>query len=461
MENKIGIIKLSRIQLYDEIWLLSVAGVARKYNLNYGRLIESCQKAGIPYPTSGYWTKKNFGKDVSSDIVPLKGDENLLVELATNNSEIKRIKNVKPEENHLEKKPIEQLPEEAISGVEENKQYSENTVMEEPAKEKHIIPETCEVLDFLEQDERDRVLSVAYVLEVNKNARLHKALVQYKKRISDYVARQKQAPKRTHYNSRYKNPDNEPEFFKGVSENGTTRFMAILDAVFKAVEKLGGSVNDDLSVTIKNELVRIRVAESEDKVKHELTKKEAQELIQYEDKIKRRKWASKPQIRQYDYVYNGRIRIIFGEKDYIRDSEKEKLEDRLGDILLKLYEKSEENRVARERREEEQRRREEEARKQEELRRRKELEIAHIKELVNKADDYRIALDIRAYIEAVIESGSEEATSEWIEWARKKADWYDPTIARNDEYLGIRDHGRSKEEKDLNRVSLWNSWGWL
>ena len=107
MENKIGIIKLSRIQLYDEIWLLSVAGVARKYNLNYGRLIESCQKAGIPYPTSGYWTKKNFGKDVSSDIVPLKGDENLLVELATNNSEIKRIKKVKPEENHLEKKHLQ------------------------------------------------------------------------------------------------------------------------------------------------------------------------------------------------------------------------------------------------------------------------------------------------------------------------------------------------------------------
>ena len=236
--------------------------------------------------------------------------------------------------------------------------------------------------------------------------------------------------------------------------------MAILDAVFKAVEKLGGSVNDDLSVKIKNDIVRIRVAEAEDKVKHELTKKEAQELIQYEDEIKRNKWASKPRIRQYDYVYNGRIRIVFGEKDYIRDSEKEKLEDRLGDILIKLYEKSEENRVARERREEEQRRQEEEARRQEELRRRKELEIAHTKELVNKADDYQIALGIRAYINAVVESGSEEATSEWIEWARKKADWYDPTIARDDEYLGRRDHGKSKEEKELDRVFARRSWGW-
>ena len=460
MESKIGIVKLSRKQLYDEIWLLSVAGVARKYNLNYGRLIESCKEAGIPYPSSGYWTKKNFGKDVSSDIVPLEGDENLLLELAINNSVIKRIKKVKPETNHIEKKPIEDLPEEALSAVEENKNYSEKAVLEERAEEKNSIPKTSGVLDFLEQAEREKVLSVAYMLEVNDSARLHKALVQYKKRISDYAARLKQAQKQTYYNPRYNKPDNEPEFFKEVSESGTARFMAILDVVFKAVEKLGGSVNDDLSVKIKNDMVRIRVAESEDKVKHELTKKEAQELIQYEDEIKRNKWASKPRIRQYDYVYNGRIRIIFGEKDFIRDSEKEKLEDRLGDILIKLYEKSEENRVARERREEEQRRREEEARKQEELRRRKELEIAHIKELVNKADDYRIALDIRAYIEAVIESGSEEATSEWIEWARKKADWYDPTIARNDEYLGRRDHGRSKEEKDLDKVSPRRSWGW-
>ncbi len=275
-----------------------------------------------------------------------------------------------------------------------------------------------------------------------------------------YTAKLKNAQKQTYYNPRYNKPDNEPEFFREVSENGMSRLMAILDAVFKAVEKLGGSVNDDLSVRIRSDVVRIRVVESEDKVKHELTKKEAQELIQYEDEAKRNKWASKPRIRQFDYVYNGRIRIVFGEKNYIRDSEKEKLEDRLGDILIALYEKSEDNRIARERREEEQRRREEEARRKEELRRRKEAEITRTKELINKADDYRIALDIRAYINAAVESGSEEATSEWIEWARKKADWYDPTIAREDEYLGRRDHGKSKDEKDLDRVSVRRSWGW-
>ena len=459
MESKVGIIKLSRKQLYYEIWLLSVAGVARKYDLNYSRLIGSCKEAGIPYPSSGYWTRKNMGKDVSSEIIPLKGDENLLVELATNNSALKGIRKVKSEEDNIEKKSIEEFHEEALHAVEESDEYSGNAFLKVCAKEKNIIPETCGVLDFLEQDERQKVLSVAYLLEVNENARLHKTLVQYKKKISDYAAQLKRAQKQTYYNPRYNKPNNEPEFFKEVSESGTARLIAILDAVFKAVEKLGGSINDDLSIKIKNDVVRIRVVEAEDKVKHELTKKEAMELIQYEDEIKRNKWASKPRIRQYDYVYNGRIRIVFGEKDFIRDSENEKLENRLGDILIRLYEKSEESRVARERREEEQRRREEEEKRQEELRRRKELEIAHTKELVNLADDYRIASEIRAYINALVESGSQEATSEWIEWARKKADWYDPTIARDDEYLGRRDHGKCKDEKDFDRVSTRRSWG--
>jgi hypothetical protein len=186
--------------------------------------------------------------------------------------------------------------------------------------------------------------------------------------------------------------------------------MAILDSLFKAVEKLGGSINDDLSIQIKKDIVHIRVAESKDKVKHEITKQEAQALLKYEDEKKQHGWASKPQIRQYDQVYNGRIRIVFGEKKYIRDSEKEKLEERLGDILISLYE---------------------------------------------KAEDYRIASEIRAYINAMIENGNKKATSEWIEWASKKADWYDPTLDVEDEYLGRREHGKNKEEKDLDKANVY------
>ena len=64
-------VMLSRQQLYDEIWQMSVAGVARKYNLNYAKLIAKCKAADIPFPSSGYWTRKNMGKDVSGEVVEL------------------------------------------------------------------------------------------------------------------------------------------------------------------------------------------------------------------------------------------------------------------------------------------------------------------------------------------------------------------------------------------------------
>lgn len=203
------------------------------------------------------------------------------------------------------------------------------------------------------------------------------------------------------------------------------------------------------------------MVESQDQVKHEMTRQEAQELVKYNDDIKNHRWASKPQIRKYDKVYNGKLRIVFGERSYIRDNDSEKLEDRLGDILVTLYEKAEENRIVREAREEAERKRVEEARCREENRQRKEQEIRLVKELVNKAEDYRIAKEIREYIQAMIDSGNEDITPAWIEWARKKADWYDPSIATEDEYLGKRQHEKNAEEKEKSlQDSIRKSWYW-
>ena len=97
MENEKGIVKLTRKQLYDEIWALSVAGVARKYNLNYGKLIATCKVENIPFPSSGYWTKKNMGKDVSNEIVEFSGLEDTEISLITKDAVVKRIRKAKAE----------------------------------------------------------------------------------------------------------------------------------------------------------------------------------------------------------------------------------------------------------------------------------------------------------------------------------------------------------------------------
>jgi transposase-like protein len=59
------VIKLTRRQLYDEIWKISVAGVAKKYGIIYAHLMKQVKEANIPIPSSGYWTKLNCGKPVT------------------------------------------------------------------------------------------------------------------------------------------------------------------------------------------------------------------------------------------------------------------------------------------------------------------------------------------------------------------------------------------------------------
>ena len=410
MENEKGIVKLTRKQLYDEIWALSVAGVARKYNLNYGKLIATCKVENIPFPSSGYWTKKNMGKDVSNEIVEFSGLEDTEISLITKDAVVKRIRKAKAE---VVEKVHTDVTEELDVAAEEDL----------PQKKTDNIPEWPDgILDYLDETEKNKVLEYACNLQISQSTRLHKMLVQYKKDIADYMSKLKEAQSRPYYNPR---------------------------------------INSDLSVKIRGNIVRFRMVESQDQVKHEMTKQEAQALVKYNDDIKNHRWASKPQIRKYDKVYNGKLRIVFGERSYIRDNDSEKLEDRLGDILVTLYEKAEENRIVREAREEAERKRVEEERRREENRQRKEQEIRLVKELVNKAEDYRIAKEIREYIQAMIDSGNEDITPEWIEWALKKADWYDSSIATEDEYLGKRQHEKSTEEKKKSlQDSIRKSWYW-
>ena len=62
--------KISREQLYNEIWKLSVAGVAKKYDAPYNGLLKLCKTANIPIPPSGYWTQLVFGKPVETINLP-------------------------------------------------------------------------------------------------------------------------------------------------------------------------------------------------------------------------------------------------------------------------------------------------------------------------------------------------------------------------------------------------------
>lgn len=161
-------------------------------------------------------------------------------------------------------------------------------------------------------------------------------------------------------------------------------------------------------------------------------------------------------MRKYDYIFNGGLRVVINNKKTFRDCQSYVLEDRLGDIMIELYEASESIKKACEAHEEAERRHQEEIRQNEERRERYNCEVDRTLALVNLAEDYDIASKIRSYIAVLEQAGNhDDKTIEWIEWAKAKADWYDPTIAKEDEFFGRRAHEKDADKKRLEHRSYW------
>ncbi|TGE36693.1 hypothetical protein E4K67_19925 [Desulfosporosinus fructosivorans] len=541
--------KLSREQLYDEIWEISVSGVAKKYNVPYAKLVKLCKETNIPYPPSGYWTQLNFGKPVTNTPLP----ESSIVEVTLPaNSAPKRSKHTTKStaviEVRKDVKVVENLDSE-VEAEEENvvtgnqlfvevmdtpkdnqltyrtvngkyntynreKLYAEvwaKPVVDVAVKygvsdvaihkickslnvpvpprgywaklrageklKKTPLPKTkgiteivglktfegvkasnavSQPLSFLSEDEREKVLLAAQQIKIPaENAQLHKKIITYRSMVKEWN-KKNMRPEGTQKGLSNYNYSNRPPFLAGVISNETLpRVYRIIDALFRQVESLDGSINDDLSLQVRNERVHLEVFEAQDEVKHNVTRQEAKELLIYEDAQRHHTWASKPNIRKYDYVFSGRLRISIRKSRYFRDTDTVTIESRLGDMLIELYEESEVVRLDREAREKAQQREEEEKRLREERRIRYNDEVERTIALTNLAQDYDVACKIRVYITGLESNISmDEKTASWIDWAKKKADWFDPTIARTDELLGKREHEKNEEQKNLKK-SYW------
>ena len=120
-----------------------------------------------------------------------------------------------------------------------------------------------------------------------------------------------------------------------------------------------------------------------------------------------------------------------------------------------IYEESEQIKLDRKAKEEAERKRLEEERLARERRRLYDDECDQLQKLLNESEDYEIACKIRRYVQAVEESTEELSDKQirWIEWAKKKADWYDPTIMTEDEFLGIRKH--SDDSVPRKKYGFW------
>ena len=369
-----------------------------------------CKALNVPTPPLGYWAKVRAGAKVKKTPLP-------------------KIQGV-----------TEIIGAKTFEGVKEK--------ITDPAKQQ---------FEFLSDTESEKVLRAVQEIKMPaENDQLHKKIAAYRATVKEW----NQKDRKEKGAQRKKDYYYDPPFFAGlISKESLPRVYRILDAVFRQVESLGGSINDDLSLQVRNAQVRIEIVENQDKVEHVITKQEAQALIKYRDEKRHSSWASEPQIRKYDYVFNGRLRISIRQGRYFRDTEKINVESRLGEMLIELYEESEVVRLDREAREEAARKQAEAERRKEERRNRYNEEVERTIALENEAIDYEIACGIRAYVKAVTTSGGQDGldveTASWVEWAMKKADWFDPTVARKDELFGEREHEKGSGEKALKKYGQY------
>lgn len=442
MKGKIGSmennIKFSRKELYEEIWSNTLKHTAIKYGITSPKLKQICIDNNIPTPSSGYFTRRDLGFDVTDEKTPLPESESDEIVFVPNAKKAKIISTIGTNLDNQTKKYKE-----AINDVpsEEDKQDKTDNISEDIHADKLL---------FLDEEFRKKVIDEVASIQIRANKKYHYRIYEYRDKIKQYKKDLRESERSSYQYPYGRNPYLEkPLYYDDISSESLPRMERILDALFFSIEKLDCQVNADFTITKGKDTIPISFSEGKGKVLHELTKEEAKQLVEYEEEKRNKHYPSRPKIKKYDYLFNDKLSIKVGLSTF-RDSANEKLENMLGKILIAIFEEFESARIAREKREEAERLRQEEAQRKEELRKRKNLEIERTQQLVNEAEDYVIASQIRQYIQAVIDSCNlTEQTIEWINWANKKADWFDPSIKLEDEYLGVREHKESAERKAL------------
>lgn len=510
-------VKLTRKQIYDEVWSSAVSGMALKYSIPYASLLKQIKDVNIPVPPSGYWTKKEFNKETVT--IPLTGDPDQVVALYRNSTTAARMQksgNQAPahQEPKVETQGQESLPEQKAAqtdpvvtpgsapptslgepevqeswGGRMNNVYRREVLYKEVwqfpvtevAKKYSVsdvtIHKICKSLDIPTpppgywakrragkqvtipplprsdgQSVKTGLRTPKLYTQATEDQLAHlptedqTAVLAVASQIVLVDEREKMHPKVTACYKKAKSND-VPAILDSIAKETQLRAVRILDTLVKAAEPLGIEVDDELRFSIGKDSIQLHFSESTKEVLHQLTKEEKMALLEFEDAKRHNRWAREPKFRKYDHQYNGTLNLSVGDKRKFRDSKTGLVEDRLGEILIAIFYCINEAKLAREEREEAERKREEERRRKEELRKRYNAEITKTNKLVNQANDYEIACRIRAMADAAEANGS--ASEEWIAWVRAKADWYDPTVAAEDEFFGIRNHEESPERKAL------------
>lgn len=77
---KDGSKKVNRRELYDQVWSVPMARLAKEYGLSDSGLAKICRKHNIPRPPRGYWAKTAAGQKLKHSPLPA-GDPGIVIEI--------------------------------------------------------------------------------------------------------------------------------------------------------------------------------------------------------------------------------------------------------------------------------------------------------------------------------------------------------------------------------------------
>ena len=412
--------EITRKELYKKIWKEPVTKVAEKMGVPAPILRKYCHLLNIPTPSSGYWSKLQFGKPVEIPPLPAFKDK----EIPTLDSF---------------QKP--------------KKKKEREKVKEESAKEKEIS--SNEGITVIPSDSNEPKQEVVNIVEEPQDPR---------KKIQYELKKMDQALFVVPDILYAKNPliIDTKEFFRG---NLNGKYLKENPYKSKILSPLNIHVepeNLDRALRIYSTIIRVLELRG-----HQIVAKDVYNTfaIVNEEQIPIQLYEKTKQIPNTETTYSkfiivpsGRLKFVIPRKRLfhdtpicIEDTPTIKLEEKIIDIVAKIEieaisikEDREKLEGVRRQREEERKRKELEEQKKREKEEKREKERKQLKAAFISAECYSWANILRAYVEKYESFLKEKETindedKEKLHWLKRKIKWLDPFIEYDDELLTEKD----------------------
>ncbi len=403
-------IVLTRKELYERVWSTPMRRLAGEFGLSDVSLAKICRRHKIPCPTRGYWAKRRNGKKTYRRRLPKIDDESL-------------------------------------------EQISMSVVDDPPKIPKGrpplaVDPEIARLI----QQEKDPINKI-------KCAKSLDGADPYVLTTETYLADAKE----DEYGRLFRpGVFQKPYFVLCVSRKQASRSLLILHTLVQALLKRGHKlvISDksarEIEVEILGHRYRLSMWESSSHYKRSATMEDRKRLA--EDP-----WYG---WRDYEYRPTGFLELCIDRSRYgslakIRETNKQKLEDRLNEVVIKLLRLVDKRQVAQERariKQKESAARKKVAIEQEIANRMDEVRIAWIAETLPK---WEAAQRLRPFVEAVRDVASKDEVGDaegevarWLSWATKYIKSLDPLSNSRD----LPTYSLSQEQIEELRAQCDSDW---